>query len=123
MGFSVAEVHHGRSRRGEVRSSHAEAGGADAAAILNHSARGLGLRPLPGIGTTLAAAELTGRLCYGLELDPKYVDVVVQRWQGLSGTGRLDGDGRNFDEIAGERLKRAAYSYGLSFRERSASGE
>jgi len=35
--------------------------------------------------TTLAAAELTERSCYGLELDPKYADVVVERWQGLTG--------------------------------------
>ena len=41
-----------------------------------------------------------------MELDPKYVDVVVQRWQKISGLqARLDGVGRSFDEIAGERLK------------------
>jgi DNA modification methylase len=34
-----------------------------------------------GSGTTLAAAELAKRVCYGLELDPKYEDVIVQRWQ------------------------------------------
>ncbi len=34
---------------------------------------------------TLAAAELAERVCYGLELDPKYVDVVVVRWQQLAG--------------------------------------
>jgi hypothetical protein len=37
----------------------------------------------------VAAAELTGRVCCGLELDPKYVDVVVQRWQTLSGKHAL----------------------------------
>jgi hypothetical protein len=37
-------------------------------------------------------------------LDPKYVDVVVQRWHGLTGKqARLDGDGRTFEEIAQER--------------------
>jgi hypothetical protein len=41
--------------------------------------------PFLGSGTTLAAAEVTERVCCGLELDPKYVDVVVQRWQQLSG--------------------------------------
>jgi len=52
----------------------------------------------------LAAAEVTARICYGMELDPKYVDVVVSRWQGLSGEkARLDGDGRTFDQIAAER--------------------
>ena len=33
----------------------------------------------------LAGAETTGRVCYGLELDPKYVDVIVKRWQGFTG--------------------------------------
>jgi site-specific DNA-methyltransferase (adenine-specific) len=60
--------------------------------------------PFLGSGTTLAAAELTNRVCFGLELDPKYVDVVVQRWQQLTGKqATLDGDGRTFDEVAVER--------------------
>ena len=46
--------------------------------ILNHLRRGeLVYDPFLGSGTTLAAAELTERVCYGIELDPKYVDVVV----------------------------------------------
>ena len=64
------------------------------------------VEPFLGSGTTLAAAELTERVCYGLELDPKYVDVIVQRWQSLTGkSATLDGDGRSFDEIAQERRK------------------
>ena len=56
-----------------------------------------------GSDTTLAAAELTERVCLGIELDPKYVDVIVQRWQSLSNKeARLDGDGRTFEEIAAE---------------------
>ena len=62
--------------------------------------------PFLGSGTTLAAAELTERVCYGLELDPKYVDVVISRWQTLAGKhATLDGDGRTFDEIAEDRKK------------------
>jgi DNA modification methylase len=62
--------------------------------------------PFLGSGTTLAAAELTERVCYGMELDPKYVDVVVKRWQTLAGhQATLDGDGRTFEEIAAERQK------------------
>lgn len=38
-----------------------------------------------GSGTTLIAAEMTGRRCYGLELDPKYVDAIVARWEKLTG--------------------------------------
>jgi DNA modification methylase len=52
----------------------------------------------------LAAAEITERVCYGIELDPKYIEVAVQRWQTLSGKkAKLDGDGRSFGEIANER--------------------
>src|SRR6185312_288132 len=73
--------------------------------ILNHIKRGeIVYEPFLGSGTTLAAAELTERVCYGIELDPKYVDVVVQRWQTLSGKkAKLEGDGRTFEEIAEER--------------------
>jgi DNA modification methylase len=62
-----------------------------------------------GSGTTLAAAELTERVCYGMELDPKYVDCIVQRWQTLAGKkATLDCDGRTFEEIAGDPRKEAA---------------
>ena len=69
--------------------------------ILNHTRRGeLVYDPFLGSGTTLAAAELTQRTCLGIELDPKYVDVVVQRWQQLTGReAMLEGDGRTFEEI------------------------
>jgi DNA modification methylase len=78
--------------------------------ILNHLKRGeLVYEPFLGSGTTLAAAELTERVCLGIELDPKYVDVIVQRWQTLSGKkATLDGDGRTSKEIAEERRKVAA---------------
>jgi len=78
--------------------------------ILNHTKSGeLVYDPFLGSGTTLAAAEVTGRACYGLELDPKYVDVVVERWQGLSGKkATLEGDGRTFDAIQKDRLRMAA---------------
>ena len=74
--------------------------------ILNHTKRGeLVYEPFLGSGTTLAAAEITERVCYGLELDPKYVDVIVKRWQDLTGKqSTLDGDGRRFNEIRCERL-------------------
>jgi DNA modification methylase len=65
--------------------------------------------PFLGSGTALAAAQVTERVCYGLELDPKYVDVIVQRWQTLAGKkATLDGDGRTFDEIRHERRKEPA---------------
>ncbi|HEX4772184.1 MAG TPA: DNA modification methylase [Bryobacteraceae bacterium] len=73
--------------------------------ILNHTKPGeLVYEPFLGSGTTLAAAEMTGRICCGLELDPKYVDVVIERWQALSGKkATLAGDGRTFEAIAEER--------------------
>jgi len=73
--------------------------------ILNHTKRGeLVYEPFLGSGTTLAAAELTERVCCGLELDAKYVDVVIQRWQKLSGLdATLEGDGRTFTVIKAER--------------------
>jgi len=78
--------------------------------ILNHTKRGeLVYEPFLGSGTTLAAAELTERVCCGIELDPKYVDVIVQRWETLGDKkAKLDGDGRTFEEITGERHKQAA---------------
>jgi DNA modification methylase len=78
--------------------------------ILNHTKRGeLVYEPFLGSGTTLAAAELTKRVCCGIELDPKYVDITVLRWQGLSGKdAKLDGDGRTFEQVKAERLGVAA---------------
>src|SRR5882672_5458699 len=78
--------------------------------ILNHTKRGeLVYEPFLGSGTTLAAAELTERVCCGVELDPKYVDVIVQRWQTLSGKkATLDGDGQTFEEISQQRQKESA---------------
>jgi DNA modification methylase len=62
--------------------------------ILNHLKRGqLVYDPFLGSGTTLAAAELTERVCVGLELDAKYIDVVLLRWQTLSGKQAVLGDG------------------------------
>jgi DNA modification methylase len=49
------------------------------------------------------AAERSGRRCYGLELDPAYVDTVVRRWQALTGgNARHAVSGRNFDDLARE---------------------
>jgi DNA modification methylase len=67
------------------------------------------LDPFAGSGSTLIACEKTGRHARLIELDPRYVDCTVQRWQAWSGkTATLDGDGRLFDEIAAERLQLAA---------------
>jgi DNA modification methylase len=74
--------------------------------ILNHTERGdVIYDPFLGSGSSLIAAEQTGRVCYGLDIDPKYVDVALLRWQQRSGKkATLEGDGRTFDEVAQERV-------------------
>jgi DNA modification methylase len=73
--------------------------------ILNNSSPGQAVyEPFCGSGTTIVAAETTGRVCLAMELDPTYVDVAVLRWQGFAGgTATLEGDGRDFAAIAAER--------------------
>lgn len=73
--------------------------------ISNHLRRGeLVYDPFLGSGTTLAAAELTERVCYGLELDPRYADVVVERWQQLTGKkATFESNGLAFDEVKQHR--------------------
>jgi len=62
-----------------------------------------------GAGTTMIACEKTGRRSRLIEIDPVYCDVALRRWQNYVGKRAvLDGDGRTFDEIAGERLKEQA---------------
>ena len=62
------------------------------------------LDPFGGSGTTLIACEKAGRQARLIELDPKYCDVIIRRWQDFTGRQvALDGDGRSFAEIAGER--------------------
>jgi DNA modification methylase len=74
--------------------------------IMNHTRRGdVVWEPFLGSGTTLAAAESIGRICCGLEIEPRFVDQVVMRWEKLTGDqATLDGDGRTFDEIKASRL-------------------
>lgn len=78
--------------------------------ILNHTEEGgLVYDPFLGSGTTLAAAELTGRVCYGIELDPKFVDVIVLRWEKLTGRKAvLDGiSGQTFEKVKAGRRQQA----------------
>ena len=74
-------------------------------AIRNSSkTRDIVLDPFGGSGSTLIACEKTGRQARLVELDPKYVDTIILRWQEFSGSGAvLDGDGRSFGEIAALR--------------------
>jgi DNA modification methylase len=67
------------------------------------------LDPFGGSGTTLIACEKAGRQARLIELEPKYCDVIIRRYQEFSGKeATLDGDGRSFNEVAGERNPVAA---------------
>ena len=73
-------------------------------AILDCSARGdIVLDAFLGSGTTVIAAERTGRRCRALELDPAYVDTAIRRWQVLTGEKAYKAsNGCRFDDLADE---------------------
>ena len=73
-------------------------------AILDCSARGdIVLDAFLGSGTTVIAAERTGRRCRALELDAAYVDTAIRRWQALTGDkARHATSGRTFDDLGDE---------------------
>ena len=55
-------------------------------AIENSSAAGdLVLDPFAGSGTTLIASEIIGRRCFAMELEPRFVQVVIERWEAFAG--------------------------------------
>jgi DNA modification methylase len=78
--------------------------------MLNNSAPGDAVyEPFCGSGSTVIAAETTGRACLAMEIDPRYVDVAVRRWQAFTGNrAMLAGEDRAFDDIAAARGARAA---------------
>ena len=60
--------------------------------------------PFVGSGTTIIAAELTGRACHAIEIDPTYVDVAVMRWQSFTGDiAKLDGTDKGFAQVKAEK--------------------
>ena len=72
--------------------------------ILNHTKAGdFVYDPFLGSGTTLIACEATQRRCAGMDIDPKYVDVIVQRWQNLTGKAATREGGGTFKEVLHER--------------------
>jgi DNA modification methylase len=79
-------------------------------AIRNSSkSRDTVLDPFAGSGSTLIACEKTGRQARLIELEPKYCDVILRRFQEFSGKeATLEGDGRRFGDLAAERLGVAA---------------
>lgn len=62
-----------------------------------------------GSGSTLIACEKTARDCRMMELDPKYCDVIIKRWQDFTGQqATLEGTGQPYEQLEAERCKPAA---------------
>lgn len=62
------------------------------------------LDPFGGSGTTLMAAEATGRHAVLVELDPAYCDVIVRRWEGGTGLKAIRQDGTGLEYDVGEAM-------------------
>jgi DNA modification methylase len=77
--------------------------------MLNNSNSGQAVyEPFLGSGTTLIAAQTSGRVCFAIELDPRYVDVAVRRWEAFTGEqATLLADGRTFEAVATDRRSAA----------------
>ena len=78
-------------------------------ALLDLTNRGdVVLDPFLGSGSTLIAAETTGRVCRGVELDPLYVDVIIRRYEAASGkAAMLVETGETFAELSARREREA----------------
>jgi DNA modification methylase len=61
------------------------------------------LDPFIGSGTTILAAERTGRRCFGIEIDPIYVDTAIGRWERLTGRQAQNSQGLTFEQVKLER--------------------
>lgn len=76
--------------------------------IENNSSPGQAVyEPFSGSGTTIIAAEMSGRVCCAIELNPAYVDVAIMRWEAFTGRQAvLEGDGRTFAKVSANRRNR-----------------
>jgi DNA modification methylase len=73
-------------------------------AVLDCSKRGdIILDPFAGSGTTILAAERTGRRGFGIEIDPIYVDTAIARWEKMTGQKARTADGVTFAQVKSER--------------------
>lgn len=97
----------GRSSKGEGTSGHGTQKPVELMRrpILNNSNAGQAVyEPFAGSFTTGIAAESTGRCCHAIEIDPRYVDVGIKRWQDFSGQQAiLESTGKTYAEMAAER--------------------
>jgi len=78
--------------------------------MVNNSAPGDAVyKPFSGSGSTIIAAETAARICYAMDVDARYIDVAVRRWQAFTGRAAvLAGEERVFDDIAAARSTQAA---------------
>lgn len=87
---------------GDERHEHATPKPVDMMMRVMHSSLpkgGLSVEPFGGSGSTLIGAEQAGRICYAMELNPIYVDVIVKRWQKVTGKkATLEATGEMFKE-------------------------
>jgi DNA modification methylase len=85
---------HGRIRRAQVDHPTQKPVALYEAPIGNHLRRGEPVYdPFLGSGTALIAAERLGRRCYAMEIDPRYVQVAIERWQLFTGEEAVKLDG------------------------------
>ncbi len=77
--------------------------------IENNSSPGQAVyEPFSGSGTTIIAAEMTGRACHAIELSPQYVDVAVRRWQQFTGQqAKLERTGETFADVEAKQARAA----------------
>lgn len=79
--------------------------------VMKSSARPgeLCLEPFAGTGSTLIGAQKAGRRCYAVELEPRYVDVIVRRWQSMTGQAAvLESSGETFSTVENARTETQA---------------
>ena len=84
----ITSVTEGHAELGEIRSKHPATFPVHLPSeyIVAFTKKGDGvIEPFGGAGTTLIACEELGRKCYCMELDPKYCDVIIDRWDALTG--------------------------------------
>jgi DNA modification methylase len=81
------------------------------------------IEPFIGTGSTLLAAHRTARRCFGMELEPRWVDVTVRRWQAFTGESAvLERTGQTFEQTAAERSPHQETSDGVNGRLDSTAG-
>lgn len=65
------------------------------------------LDPFLGSGSTLIACEKAKRICYGIELEPLYIDTAILRWQELTGECAVRADGKTYNELSAQKKEAA----------------